>query len=58
VKHFVSLIHNIDQAGKASRREGQSYLELVLLGLTSRAGVQEIDSENLNEKLVSISSSW
>lgn len=25
----------------------QSYLELVLLGLSRRAGVQEIDSENL-----------
>lgn len=27
--------------------EGKSYLELVLLGLSSRAGVEEIDSENL-----------
>lgn len=28
-------------------KDGYSYLELVLLGLSSRAGVEEIDSENL-----------
>lgn len=30
----------------------QSYLELVLLGLSRRAGVQEIDSENLMRGMV------
>lgn len=30
-----------------SWKGGQLYLELVLLGLSSRAGVEEIDSENL-----------
>lgn len=32
----------------------QSYLELVLLGLSSRAGVEEIDSENLRGEEISI----